>query len=318
MLQIRVSAKADATEDILQVLRAESTVSDIAVLTGASVRPPGDVVVADMAREVVNDVVDRLCDIGVQRDGIIQIEPVTTWISRPGFAAEQVTPGGGADSVVWASVIQRSYDDSESNWTYLSFMTLATLLAGIAIILDSQVLLIGAMILGPDFGPVAALGVALVRKRGNLLRFALVTLLFGFIVAIAITTIGALIARALGWISVADITGPRPGTAFIYAPDKWSFIVALIAGAAGALSLTSAKLGGLSGVFVSVTTIPAAANIALGLALGVSEDVWGSALQLVVNLAGLTLAGATTLAVQKHIWARFSPRRRRAASPHDR
>ena len=166
MLQIRINAPANATTDVLQVLNAQSTVSGITVLTGASVKPPGDVVVADMAREVVNDVVDRLCDIGVQRDGIIQIEPVSTWISRPGFAAEQVTPGGGADSVVWASVIQRSYDDSESNWTYLSFMTLATLLAGIAIILDSQVLLMGAMILGPDFGPVAALGVALVRGVG--------------------------------------------------------------------------------------------------------------------------------------------------------
>ena len=33
--------------------------------------------------------------------------------------------------------------------------------------------------------------------------------------------------------------GPRPDTAFIYTPDKWSFIVAIIAAAAGVLSLTS-------------------------------------------------------------------------------
>ena len=50
----------------------------------------------------------------------------------------------------------------------------------------------------------------------------------------------------------------------IYTPDKWSFIVALIAATAGVLSLTSRKSGALTGVFISVTTVPAAGNIALG------------------------------------------------------
>ena len=75
------------------------------------------------------------------------------------------------------------------------------------------------------------------------------------------------------------MTGARPGTDFIYSPDKWSFIVAVIAAAAGALSLTSAKVGGLSGVFISVTTVPAAGNVALGIAFGVQAEIWGSTAQ---------------------------------------
>ena len=47
-------------------------------------------------------------------------------------------------------------------------MTLAIMLAAIAIVLDSQILVIGAMVLGPEFGPIAALGLALVRRRGSL------------------------------------------------------------------------------------------------------------------------------------------------------
>ena len=137
-------------------------------------------------------------------------------------------------------------------------MTLATLLASIAIILDSQILVIGAMVLGPEFVAIAALGLALVRRRRDLGFYAASTLLLGFVVAIALTTLAALVGRALGWIAIEDVTGPRPGTDFIYSPDKWSFIVAVIAAAAGVLSLTSAKVGGLSGVFISVTTVPAA------------------------------------------------------------
>ena len=63
-------------------------------------------------------------------------------------------------------------------------------------------------------------------------------------------------------------------------------MVAVIAAAAGVLSLTSAKAGGLSGVFISVTTVPASGNIALGLAFGAWTEVTGSGLQLVLNLAG--------------------------------
>ena len=173
---------------------------------------------------------------------------------------------------------QRSYDDSELNWTFLSFMSLATLIAGIAIVLDSQILVIGAMVLGPEFGAIAALGVALVRRRPLLLAVAARALVVGFVVAIAVTCLAGLVGRALGWITLDDISGDRPATDFIYSPDKWSFIVAVLAAAAGVLSLTSAKLGGLSGVFISVTTIPAAGNVALGLAFGAWDEVRGSGL----------------------------------------
>jgi len=317
MLHLRIYAAADTSELAVKMLSEDPAVSGLAVLHGASIVPAGDVLLADVAREAANDVIDRLRELGVQRGGTIHIEPVRTWISQSGFAAEQLAPGSSADAVVWADVVQRSYDDSELNWTYLSFMSLATLLAGIAIVLDSQVLVIGAMILGPDFGPVAALGVALVQRRWTLLRLAVRTLLLGFAAAIVVTTVAALVARGLGWITESDITGPRPDTGFIYTPDKWSFIVALIAAAAGALSLTSAKVGGLSGVFISVTTVPAAGNIALALALGDRHELWGSTLQLIINLTGMAVAGWATLTVQKLVWTRISIRRNRPrTSPH--
>ena len=86
---------------------------------------------------------------------------------------------------------------------------------------------------------------AIVRRRGSLLALASRTLLVGFVVAILATTVAALVGRMLGWITLGQVIAPRPATGFIYTPDKWSFIVALIAAAAGVLSLTSARVGGL-------------------------------------------------------------------------
>lgn len=310
MQHLRISVPTGLTEEVLAVFEDNVAVSGLAVLRGASLRPAGDVVLADVAREGTNGVLEELAALGVPQAGTIHVEPVATWVSQAGLEAERRTPGSSSDAVVWADVTQRAYEESELNWTYLSFMVLATLLASIAIVLDSQILVIGAMVLGPEFVAVAALGLAVVRRRRTLFAAASRTLVLGFLVAIATATVLAVLARLLGWVEVDDITASRPGTGFIYSPDKWSFIVALIAAAAGVLSLTSAKVGGLSGVFISLTTIPAAGNLALGLAFGVGDEIVGSALQLVVNIAGMVAAGAATLAVQQAIWGRLPVRRR--------
>jgi len=68
-----------------------------------------------------------------------------------------------------------------------------------------------------------------------------------------------------------------------------------VAGAAGTLSLTSAKSAALVGVFISVTTIPAAGNLALALVFGRFHDAGGSALQLLINLTGIVLASYLVL-----------------------
>lgn len=310
MLSLRISVPEGLTDDVVALLTDSPSVTGLSVLRGASVIPPGDVVTADIAREGANPVLDGLRDLGVHREGTVRIDPVDTWLSRPAYEAEREAPGASADAVVWTQVVSRAYSDSELNWTYLSFMVLATLIAGVAIIEDSSILVIGAMVLGPEFGPIAAIGVALVRRRTRLLSIATRTLLLGFAAGILATFLAGLLGRALGWVTYADIVGPRPQTAFIYDPNRWTLVVAVIAAAAGVLSLTSAHTGGLSGVFISVTTVPAAGNIALGLAFGAWSEVWGSGLQLALNLVAMAAAGWATLALQQRVWSRAPARRR--------
>lgn len=309
MLHLRISAPADLAPEVVRVLTDDPSVSGLAHLPGASLRPAGDLVLADVPREAADSLLTRLRATGVAVEGSIHVDPVPTWISQRALECERSAPGSPADSVVWAEVVQRAYDDTELNWTYNSFLTLATLIAAIAIVLDSQILVVGAMVLGPEFGPIIALGVGMVRRRPNLLARAARCLVVGFAVAILLTLLMTLVGRGLGWLNAADIGAERPQTEFIYSPDRWSFVVAVIAAIAGTLSLTSARLGGLSGVFISVTTIPAAANIAVGLAFGLGDEVRGSSAQLGINLVGMAVAGWATLAFQQSVWSRVSARR---------
>ena len=62
--------------------------------------------------------------------------------------------------------------------------------------------------------------------------------------------------------------------------------------------------------------MPAAGNVALGIAVWVPSEIQGSAIQLGLNVSGMVLAGWLTLTVQNSVWRRMDRiRRRRAARP---
>jgi len=306
---MRVNCPTQLSEQAQAILSSENGISALSVIKGASTRPVGDLIYADIPRENANHVITELRALGIAEEGTIVINDAPTWISRQAFEAEAQAPGAGSDAVVWASVIERAYSDSALTWTFISFMIFATALAAIAIVTDSIILVIAAMVLGPEFVAVASLGLALVRKRPNLFRQAARTLLIGFTASIAVVAGLAATARLLGLINVHEVDNLRPGTSFIYTPNAWSFVVALIAGAVGVLALTSGQSGGLIGVFISVTTIPASGDAALSLVFGRWSELGGSVTQLVINIAGMALAGWITLALQQWVWRRVSARR---------
>jgi hypothetical protein len=59
------------------------------------------------------------------------------------------------------------------------------------------------------------------------------------------------------------------------------------------------------GVFISVTTVPAAADMGLSLALGGTVEFVRASTQLGINLAGILVAAIATLAVQRAVWHRM-------------
>jgi uncharacterized hydrophobic protein (TIGR00271 family) len=175
-------------------------------------------------------------------------------------------------------------------------------LAAIAVITDSAVLVVGAMVVGPEFSAVAALSAGLVLGRGALVWRSARLLVLSFAFAIAVVTVWALVARVAGLVAAEDVTRARPSTGFIWHPDVWSFVVALLAGAAGALALAVEKTATMVGVFISVTTVPAAGNLALALAVGDAGEILGSSEQLGANIAGMVLSGTLTLALMRWRW----------------
>ena len=316
MLHLRLIVPVDSTDRARSLLADHQGVTNVVVLPGAGVRPEGDVMLADVARESANHVLDQLAGLGLTRRGSITVQGVDLALSTDADRAEAQAPGESSDAVVWAELAARAKEESTLSATYLSFFAVAVILAGIAVLLDSSILVVGAMIVGPEFGVLAGICAGAVLRRWPVVRRSTVALAVGFGVGIMAAVLATWLLTAVGLIDSAQLFQPRPQTAFIYRPDALSFVVAFLAGIAGMLALTSARSGALVGVLVSVTTIPAAGDLAVALAFASSTDpsrprgdylqqAASSTGQLLLNLLGLILAGALTLLIQRIIWPRI-------------
>jgi hypothetical protein len=147
-----------------QELVDDPGVTHITVDRGAASEPPGDLVCCDAVRASVNPLLRRLRAAGVtEHGGITMTEPEAIVSAAADRAqAEILTPE--IDTVVWEEVSARTSDDSTFSVSFGVLMVLAGSIAAIAIVTNNPVLVVGAMIVLPDYGPMAALSVALVNR----------------------------------------------------------------------------------------------------------------------------------------------------------
>ncbi|MFJ7216761.1 DUF389 domain-containing protein [Amycolatopsis sp. NPDC098790] len=301
MLHLRAVCPPDVTARALDVLRAHAGTAHLVVHRGAAVEPAGDLVEADIAREAADEIVDALCGLGLDHTGGITLEALDTALSDAADRAEEAAPGEGADAVVWEELVARTGEESRANVTFLAFLTIACLLAAVGVLTNSAVTIVGAMVVGPEFGPLAALAVGLVLRRGDLLRRAGVALGVGFPLAMVVTLGGALLVRA------TDVFGEQAfrldqnhEVDFVFSVGVPSLVVAMLAGAAGMLAMTSAKSAALVGVFISVTTVPAAGYAVVAAVAGEWSRCLQSVGQLLVNLLGIVAAAAIVLTLRRN------------------
>jgi uncharacterized hydrophobic protein (TIGR00271 family) len=308
VVHLRLIVPPGRAQAVLDFLLACSTVINLVHLAGAGRRPDGDVVMCDVAREDASVVLSGLRHMGLEHDGSIAVELVDVAVSDLAVEAERAAEGAPADAVVWEELTARTSESAELSGSFLAFIVIAGVIAAVGILLNSPILIVGAMVVGPEFGPVAGFCVAAVQRRRALAVRSLVALVVGFAALVVTTAAAVAVWRAVGIAPEDFNSGDHSFAETIASPDWYTVIVGLGAGIAGMLSLSTAKSGALVGVLISVTTVPAAANAALCLVYGDRAGASGSARTLVLNLLMILVGGLATLTVQRVAY----DRRRRA------
>jgi Domain of unknown function (DUF389) len=241
MLHVRVVCPAVLTQPLTDRLAAAPGVHNVVVRAGAARRPDGDAVEFDVRDAAANPVFTALRGLSLDRDAVICVERVGATLTGQPSAVR----GHGAlrreTAPVWEMVEAVIRDGEAYAPSFYVLLAIAALIGAVGILTNSQILIVGAMVVGP----------------------------------------------------VADL---------INTPNIFSVIVAVLAGLVGVVSLTEARANALIGVFISVTTIPAAASVGVSVAYTSWSEARGSVLQLLLNVILLIAVGAAGLRAQRAIW----------------
>ena len=304
MIHIRAVSPTDVTPRLLESLGANGGVVNLVVLEGVAHNPDGDSLQFDVIAAEANRVLDELRDRGLARRGSIVIETVDTSISELAAQAERREPSRANFSPIWEEAEARIRERGTYRPSWFALLAIAGIIGAVGILTNSQILIVGAMVVGPEYGAMIGVALGIDQRDAEPIRRGLNALFFGFLLAIVVTLLFSLVIRVFDLQPRAFEIGIRPVSDLIDSPNAFSVIVAVLAGIVGVVSLTEARASTLIGVFVSVTTIPAAADVGLSIAFGEWGEARGAFLQLIVNVVILIVVGAIGLATQRRIWGR--------------
>lgn len=180
-------------------------------------------------------------------------------------------------------------EDARLTPVFVASMALSAVIAAIGLASDSVAVVIGAMMIAPLLGPAMALAMGCVLGDLKLVARASAVLLVGCTIAVGMSF-------ALGALFDVDPLSPELHARTLV--DLSDVALALAAGAAGAISVTTGAPAGVIGVMVAVALVPPLVTLGLVLGGGAWSYAPGAAVLSAVNIVGIILAAVLVYLAQ--------------------
>ncbi|WP_254543246.1 TIGR00341 family protein [Halomarina pelagica] len=276
----------------------------------------GDVLFVTVDTDDVEPLLESLRDVGVDEGGTAVVTDASVVLPEPddgGEADEEGGEGGeeseGSTSHVARHELQAAMREQLGDPVDDALFTvLSAVLACAGLILDSPTVITGSMVIAPLLGPGIASSVGSVVGDDDLVRTGIRAQVGGVVLAVASATVFALLARAL-----VLPTLPLDSLDQIVEfsdPVVFTLIIALVAGVAAALSLTSDVSTALVGVAVAAAIVPPSAAIGLGIGYWRPSLLVGAAVLVLVNVLSINLTSLLTLWSRGYLPSDLFERRR--------
>jgi uncharacterized hydrophobic protein (TIGR00271 family) len=317
MFHIRLASSPESTPVVLDVLAATSGAINVTVLPGSARYPDGDMVECDLEPEVANEVIHRLRALGPRQRGPISVDRSETAIIRTHREMVNTMVSDREIAPVWEVVDATIRSNASYPYSFFMLLISAGLLAAVGIITNSQILIVAAMVVGPEYNAILGAALGVVQGHRRPVRRGLIALGVGFSLAVIATYVFSEVIRHVGQTPRDFVLGFRPVSDLISRPNLYSVVVAVVAGLVGVVSILQARASALIGVFISVTTIPAAAAMGVSAAYRNWDEAWGATEQLALNVVILLVVGVAALSAQRRFWTRREDRQRRTGIAAD-
>ena len=306
MRLIQVTIPTGKRDAILGALDDEEI--DYVVSDESSGRDYTAIAYVPVPQAAVEPVLDRLRQEGIDEDGYTVVLEANTVVSRRFEALqEKYEQSGEEERIAREELVVRARALAPPMTTYVVMTVISALIATAGLLLNSPAVVVGSMVIAPLVGPAMATSIGTVVDESELFRRGVKLQVLGIVLSVLSAALFAFLVRTVHLIPpVVDVTTIAQVRERI-APDFLSLTVALGAGVAGVVSLSSGVSTALVGVMIAVALIPPAATIGIGIAWGQPLTTLGATILTLVNVLSINLAALITLwylGYRPHRWFR--------------
>jgi uncharacterized hydrophobic protein (TIGR00341 family) len=291
---VQVTIPAGKRETVLRALDEEDV--DYVVADETSGREFAAIAYVPLPTNAVEPILASLREAGLGEDAYTVVMEAETVVSRQFEALEErYAETEDEDRIAREELVAKAAGLAPTWSTYVVMTVVSAVIATAGLLLDSPAVVVGSMVIAPFIGPAMAASVGTVVDEQELFGRGIRLQVAGLVLAVAASTGFALAVRYLHLLPpLADVTSLAEVQERV-APDFLSLVVAVGAGVAGVVSLTSGVSTALVGVMIAVALIPPAATVGIGLAYGQPLVSLGSAVLLLVNVLSINLAALAVL-----------------------
>ena len=281
---------------VVDILESEEI--DFAMTEESSKSNYSDVVYIPAESERVEEIVDKLRDVGVEREGYMLITDVETIVSEQFEEKKEEEADNGDERISRDELRTKAQNLSRSTPNYLALTIISAIVATAGLLQDSAAVVVGSMVIAPLIGPAMASCVGTVINDDDLFWEGIRSQTIGLSVAVLSAVVFAvgyrlLLAPELELLIIQQIAERAH-------PGLLALAVALGAGTAGALALTSGADEALVGVMIAVALMPPAASVGLGVAYLDPRLAFGASVLVMVNLLSINAAGIVTIWIKRY------------------
>ncbi|MGB9986761.1 TIGR00341 family protein [Salarchaeum japonicum] len=294
MRLIQVTIPAGKRDAVLGALDDEGV--DYVVTEEVSGREYTAVVYFPLPTNAVEPVLATLREVGLGEDAYTVVLSAETVISRHFDQLQaEYEEEGSEDRIAREELKAKAGDLASAVPTYAIMTVVSAVIATAGLLLDSPATVVGSMVIAPLIGPAMAASVGTVVDDSDLFRRGVRMQALGLGLAVGAAAVFALGVRTLNLIPPGLDPSTIGQVRERLAPDFLSLAVALGAGVAGAISLTTGVSSALVGVMIAVALIPPAATVGVGIAYGLPSMALGSGVLVLVNMLSINLAALGVL-----------------------
>ncbi|MFB6201535.1 MAG: TIGR00341 family protein [Halorhabdus sp.] len=292
LLQVTIpTGKQEAIEDALDAEGVDYILTD-----ETSGREYTAVAYVPLPTNAVEPVLQRLREAGIDEQAYTVVVEANTVISRRfDELAERYAEEEDEERIAREELTSKAEDLAPATWSYVVLTVVSAVIATAGLLLDSPAVIVGSMVIAPLIGPAMAASVGTVVDDQSLFRRGVGLQVAGLGLAVLSAAVFAFLVRNLFLVPPGlDVTS-IPAVRERLLPDFLSLVVALGAGVAGVISLSTGVSTALVGVMIAVALIPPAATVGIGIAWGLPAVSLGSGVLTLLNVLSINLAALAVL-----------------------